>query len=82
MFVELHYLFTLFTSSPNRTPKCNGYGCAEMRVSIIRVHEQRDRCILLATLPGEMQIVHIGPLLYTDIFLYTCMYGYAAETTA
>ena len=42
--------------------------------------EQRDRCILLATLPGEMQIIHIAPLLYTDIFLY--MYGYAAETTA
>ena len=27
-----------------------------------------------------MQIVHIAPLLYTDIILY--MYGYAAETTA
>ena len=41
--------------------------------------EQRDRCILLATLPGEMQIVHIAPLLY-NIILY--MYGYVAETTA
>ena len=37
-------IFTLgsvyITSSPNRTPKCNGYGCAEMRVSIIRVSRE------------------------------------------
>ena len=54
VFVELHYItlhyITLFistkiftlgsVSSPNRTPKCNGYGCAEMRVSIIRVSRE------------------------------------------
>ena len=30
----------IYISSPNRTPKCNGYGCAEMRVSIIRVSRE------------------------------------------
>ena len=34
-------IFTLGSvSSPNRTPKYNGYGCAEMRVSIIRVSRE------------------------------------------
>ena len=40
-------IFTLGSvSSPNRTPKGNGYVCAEMQMSIA-MDEQRSRCIFL-----------------------------------
>ena len=57
-YITLHYIistkiFTLgsvyiyiYISSPNRTPKGNGYGCAEMQMSIA-MDEQRSRCIFL-----------------------------------
>ena len=47
VFVELHYItLFIYLSSPNRTPKGNGYGCAEMQMSIA-MDEQRSRCIFL-----------------------------------